>query len=98
MLLHRHGERLQGAKQSDAQCRCERSEASCRSFSQNGWIASVTSFLRNDILFNALALMFLLSALSGCAAWVQVEGPYRMGAQGSEVGLPAGWGRPPAGP
>jgi len=93
MILHRHCERLQGAKQSDAQCRCERSEAICRSFSQNGWIASVTSLLRNDILFNALVLVFLLGALSGCAPWVMVEGPYRMDSQGYEVSLPAGWRR-----
>jgi len=66
MVLHRHCERVQGAKQSDAQCRCERSEAICRSFSQNGWIASVPfaslwasthSFLRNDTLFNAFVLV-----------------------------------------
>jgi len=93
MVLHRHCERLQGAKQSHAQCRCERSEAICRSFSQNGWIASVAPLPRKDTLFNALVLVFLLSALSGCAAWVQVEGPYRMDSQGYEASLPAGWRR-----
>jgi len=41
----------------------------------------------------ALVLLFLLSALSGCAPWVQVEGPYRMDAQGYEANLPAGWRR-----
>lgn len=41
----------------------------------------------------ALALVFLLSALSGCAPWVQVEGPYRTDSQGFEVNLPAGWRR-----
>jgi len=40
-----------------------------------------------------LALVFLLSALSGCADWVQIEGPYRMDSQGFEVSLPAGWRR-----
>src|SRR3990172_5283475 len=102
MILHRHCERLQGAKQSDAQCRCERSEAICRSFSQNGWIASVPfaslwasthSLPRKDTLFHALVLVFLLGALSGCAPWVMVEGPYRMDSQGYEVSLPAGWRR-----
>ena len=93
MILHRHCERLQGAKQSDAQCRCERSEAICRSFSQNGWIASVTSFPRKDTLFHAFAIVLLLGALSGCAPWVQVEGPYRMDSQGFEVNLPTGWRR-----
>jgi hypothetical protein len=39
------------------------------------------------------ALIFLLSALGGCAPWVQVEGPYRMDAQGYEANLPAGWRR-----
>src|SRR3989304_7433263 len=93
MVIHRECERLHGAKQSDAQCRCERSEAICRSFSQNGWIASVAPLPRKDTLFHALVLVFLLSALSGCAAWVQVEGPYRMDSQGYEASLPAGWGR-----
>jgi len=93
MILHRHCERLQGAKQSDAQCRCERSEAICRSFSQNGWIASVAPLPRKDTLFHAFAIVLLLGALSGCAPWVQVEGPYRMDAQGYEVSLPAGWRR-----
>jgi len=93
MVSHRECERPKEAWQSDTQCRCERSEAICRSFSQNGWIASVTSFLRNDTLFIALVLLFLLSALSGCAPWVQVEGPYRMDSQGFEVNLPAGWRR-----
>ena len=41
----------------------------------------------------AFALIFLLSALSGCAPWVQVEGPYRMDSQGYEANLPAGWRR-----
>lgn len=40
-----------------------------------------------------LVLVFLLSALSGCAPWVQVEGPYRMDSQGYEASLPAGWRR-----
>ena len=92
-MVRRHCERLQAAKQSEARCRCERSEAICRSFSQNGWIASVTSFLRKDTLFHAFAIVLLLGALSGCAPWVQVEGPYRMDAQGYEATLPAGWRR-----
>ncbi len=37
--------------------------------------------------------MLLLGALSGCADWVQVEGPYRMDSQGYEASLPAGWRR-----
>ena len=41
----------------------------------------------------ALVLVFLLSALSGCAPWVQVGGPYRMDSQAYEVSLPAGWRR-----
>jgi hypothetical protein len=93
MVSHRECERPKEAWQSDTQCRCERSEAICRSFSQNGWIASFTSFLRNDTLFIALVLLFLLSALSGCAPWVQVEGPYRMDSQGYEASLPVGWRR-----
>ena len=109
MVLHRHCERPKGAWPSDTQCRCEHvhgactevnecvqcklREAICRSFSQSGWIASVTSFLRNDTLFHALALVFLLSALSGCAPWVHVEGPYRMDSQGYEANLPTGWRR-----
>ena len=40
-----------------------------------------------------VVLLFLLGALSGCAPWVQVEGPYRMDAQGYEANLPAGWRR-----
>ena len=71
-----------------------------RSFSQIGWIASApfaslraptNPSLRNNAFFVALVLMFLLGALGGCAPWVQVEGPYRMDAQGFEVNLPAGW-------
>ena len=41
----------------------------------------------------AFALIFLLCAVSGCAPWVQVEGPYRMDSQGYEANLPAGWRR-----
>ena len=41
----------------------------------------------------AFALIFLLGAVSGCAPWVQVEGPYRMDSQGYEANLPAGWRR-----
>ena len=40
-----------------------------------------------------MALVFVACALSGCAPWVQVEGPYRMDTQGFEVNLPAGWRR-----
>ena len=40
-----------------------------------------------------LVLLFLLSALSGCGPWVQVEGPYRMDSQGYEASLPAEWRR-----
>ena len=44
-----------------------------------------------------VVLLLLLSTLSGCirapAPWVQVEGPYRMEAQGYEANLPAGWRR-----
>ena len=39
----------------------------------------------------AFALIFLLFAVSGCAPWVHVEGPYRMDAQGFEVNPPTGW-------
>jgi len=48
---------------------------------------------RKDTLFDAFAIVLLLGALSGCAPWVQVEGPYRMDSQGFEVNLPAGWRR-----
>ncbi len=40
-----------------------------------------------------LVLVFLLSALGGCAPWVMVEGLYRMDTQGYEATLPAGWRR-----
>jgi hypothetical protein len=40
-----------------------------------------------------VVLLFLLCAVSGCAPWVMVEGPYRMDAQGYEANLPAGWRR-----
>jgi len=42
---------------------------------------------------SALALMFLAWALSSCAPWAQVEGPYRVDSQGYEANLPAGWRR-----
>ena len=76
MVLHRHCERLQGAKQSRLL-----------------EIASVAPLPRKDTLFHAFAIVLLLGALSGCAPWVQVEGPYRMDSQGFEVSLPAGWRR-----
>jgi len=76
MVLHRHCERLQGAKPSRLL-----------------EIASVAPFPRKDTLFHAFAIVLLLDALSGCAPWVQVEGPYRMDSQGCEVTLPAGWRR-----
>ena len=41
----------------------------------------------------AVALVLLVWALSGCAPWVMVEGPYRMDSQGFEVNLPAEWRR-----
>jgi hypothetical protein len=56
-------------------------------------IALVTSVLRNGALFHAFAMMVFLSALSGCAPWVMVEGPFRMDAHGYEANLPAGWRR-----
>jgi len=76
MVLHRHCERLQGAKQSRLL-----------------EIASVAPLPRKDTLFHASAIVLLLGALSGCAPWVQVEGPYRTDSQGFEVNLPAGWRR-----
>ena len=48
---------------------------------------------RNDTLFHAFVIVLLLTALSGCAPWVRVEGPYRMDSQGYEASLPAGWRR-----
>lgn len=40
-----------------------------------------------------VVLLFLLGALSGCAPWVMVEGPYRADSKGYDVNLPAGWRR-----
>ena len=76
MVLQRHCERVQGAKQSRLL-----------------EIASVAPLPRKDTLFHVFAIVLLLGALSGCAPWVQVEGPYRMDAQGYEANLPAGWRR-----
>jgi len=41
----------------------------------------------------AVTRAFLACALTACAPWVQVEGPFRMESQGYEVVLPAGWWR-----
>ncbi len=59
------------------------------------WEAAVLGLrLRRSPLARAmLALLFLLGALSGCAPWVMVEGPYRMDSQGYEANLPPGWRR-----
>jgi len=41
----------------------------------------------------AVTLALLACALTACAPWVQVEGPFRVESHGYEVGLPAGWWR-----
>ena len=62
---------------------------------QDNWEGAVLDLRMSQVTpaRAALALVFLLSALSGCADWVQVEGPYRMDSQGYEASLPAGWRR-----
>ena len=62
---------------------------------QNDWERAVFGLRLRPFLPSGatVVLLFLLSALSGCAPWVQVEGPYRMDSQAYEVSLPAGWRR-----